>query len=230
MAPGTPGFSYGNGGFTPAAGTPASYNINSVMKGWVDRGKWVYYDTYSQVAGTAVASQIRMFQLQMGATDPNLSVVKTKLQTNMVNSGVFNPPRALILDQIGFMFVGPYVSGTTAGAQTILADILAFVNSGYFEFFIDGKVFFEGRLEFHPPGYGVTGFSTNSNEESWGLGVVSPHATYSFDVFAKYIAPLQNFGLNIYFPMGGTLPTPQSAGKGITLVALLKGLTDRSVQ
>ena len=74
------------------------------------------------------------------------------------------------------------------------------------------------------------GFSVANNDNAWGIGFPSPRDTYTFGNFAKYIAPLQNFSLNIYFQMGGTLPTWSSTGQGINLVVFMKGLTDRSVQ
>jgi hypothetical protein len=127
------------------------------------------------------------------------------------------------------MFTGPYSTSAANFVQTTLADVEAFINSCYFEMKIDSKIFFEGLLHFHPPGYGVYGSSTDNTESAWGLGFPSPHATYTFGNFAKYIAPLQNFSLNIIFPMN-TLPTWSAAGNGINLVVFMKGLTDRSVQ
>jgi hypothetical protein len=52
---------------------------------------------------------------------------------------------------------------------------------------------------------------------------------YGFGNYGKYIAPLQNFGLKLTFPMG-TLPKTSSNGVGLNLICLMKGLTDRSVQ
>jgi len=226
---GTPATYAGTGILTAQGAAQVNYDINSIMAGWVDRGTWIYYDTITQAAGATAQASYQLFKVPMGQNDQITGVQKTKLQTNLTNSGQFAPPRCLILNQLGFMFTGPY-SGATAKQQTFLTDVEQFVNSCYFEMKIDEKIFFEGLLHFHPPGYGVYGFSVANNDNAWGVGFPSPHATYTFGNFAKYIAPLQNFSLNIYFPMGGTLPTWGSAGTGINLVVFMKGLTDRSVQ
>jgi hypothetical protein len=225
-----------NGGRVYSAAQAQGMDINSIMAGWVDRGKWIYYDTIAQNAGSAALSVYSPFAVGLNGNDQiNTSLIKTKLQTNLPNGGQFNPPRCLILNQLMFYWCGlPATSSTNTKVygNTILADIEQFCNSSYFEFKIDEKIFFEGRLEFHPPGIGVYGFSTNQNEEAWGLGLPSPLAVWEFGNFAKYIAPLQNFSLRIIFP-GSTLPvwaTAGNGGQGICLVAGMKGLTDRSVQ
>jgi hypothetical protein len=211
-------------------------DINSIMAGWVDRGKWIYYDTITQAAGSSALSVYTPFAVGLNQNDQiNTTLIKTKLQTNLPNGGQFNPPRCLILNQLGFLFTGQPATSSTATktyGNTVLADIEQFCNSCYFEFRIDDKIFFEGLLEFHPPGVGIYGSSTNQNEESWGLGFPSPLAVWEFGNFAKYIAPLQNFSLQIKFP-GSTLPvwaTSGNGGQGINLVVMMKGLTDRSVQ
>jgi hypothetical protein len=208
-------------------------DINSIMAGWVDRGKWIYYDTLTQNAGSAALATYNFFAIGIGGTDPITAAQKTKLQTNMPNGGQFNPPRCLILSQLGFMFMGAASTSTvTVPTNTLLQDIEAFCNSSYFEFKIDEKIFFEGRLEFHPPGVGIYGNGTRSGEYAWGLGFPSPLQVYNFGDFSKYIAPLQNFSLRVILP-GSTLPTwtaSGSGGNGINVVAMLKGLTDRSVQ
>ena len=224
-----PNFQYGHANQIPSATQAAAMDINSIFGGFVDRGTWVYHDTLTQAAGASALSSYMLFKQPIGSPDQITAVVKTKLQTNLSNSGQFAPPRCLILNQLGFYFCAPYSTSSKNSGMTVQQDIIAMCNSAYFEFVIDNKVFFEGRLEWHPPGIGITGFSTNSNEESWGLGIQSPHAVYNFGNYAKYIAPLQNFGLNIYLPMG-SLPVWSATGNGMNLVVLMKGLTDRSVQ
>lgn len=223
-------FAYGPNNQIPSAQQAVGLDVNSIMAGWVDRGKWVYYDTLTQAAGSAALATNSFFVNGLGTADPITTLTKTKLQTNLPNGRFFNPPRCLILDQLGFMFTGAQtLSASVPKLQTVLADIEQFCFSSYFEFKIDEKIFFEGLLQFHPPGYGITGYSSGNNEEAWGLGIPSPLATYCFGNFAKYIAPLQNFSLTITFP-GSTLPVWTTSGQGINLVVFMKGLTDRSVQ
>ena len=227
--------SYGSG-YTPNAQAARGMDINSIMKGWVDRGAWIYYDTISQNAGSTALSVYTPFAQGLNQNDQiNTSLIKTKLQTNLPNGGMFLAPRCLILNQLGFMFTGQPATSTAPTAQsiqTLLVDIQQFCLSSYFEFRIDDKIFFEGLLEFHPSGLGFQGYSTRQGDQAWGIGLASPLATWTFGNFAKYIAPLQNFSLQIKFP-GSTLPAWQTAllgGQGLTLVVLMKGWTDRSVQ
>jgi hypothetical protein len=207
-----------------------NYDINSLMAGWVDRGKWVYYDTMTVAKGTAVPATYTFFQIGLGGIDAITGLVKNKVQTNIPGSGgFFTPPRCLILDQIGFLFTGPPSTSAAVFSQTQLVDIAMFINSCYFEMTIDSKIFFEGNLLFHPPGYGIYGSSTDNTESAWGAGFPSPSATYRFGNYGKYIAPLQAFAVKITFP-GATLPLTNANGVGVNLQCLLKGLTDRSVQ
>lgn len=208
-----------------------NYDINSLMGGWVDRGKWVYFDTMTVAKGVAVPATYTFFQIGLGGVDSLTGLVKTKVQTNMpmASGGMFTPPRCLILDQIGFLFTGPPSTSAANFSQTQLTDIAMIINSCYFEMTIDSKIFFEGNLLYHPPGYGIYGSSTDNTESAWGAGFPSPSATYRFGNYGKYIAPLQAFAVKLTFP-GATLPLTNANGVGVNLQCLLKGLTDRSVQ
>ncbi len=221
------------GGRVLSATQANGLDINSIMAGWVDRGKWIYYDTITQNAGSSALSTYSPFAVGLGQNDQiNTTLIKTKLQTNLPNGGQFNPPRCLILNQLGFYFSAQPSTSTAINLTSILADIEQFCASSYFEFRIDEKIFFEGLLPFHPSGVGITGYSTKNNEGQWGVGMPSPLAVWEFANFAKYIAPLQNFSLRIIFP-GSTLPvwtTAANGGTGLSLVCMMKGLTDRSVQ
>jgi hypothetical protein len=225
-------FSYG-GGRVASAAQAVGLDINSIMAGWVDRGKWIYYDSITQNAGSSALSIYTPFAVGLNGNDQiQTTLIKTKVQTNLPNGGQFNPPRCLILNQLGFYFRGAPSTSTAIQLQTILADIEQFCYSAYFEFRIDEKIFFDGLLEFHPSGLGIAGQSSKNAEAAWNLGIASPLAVWEFGNFAKYIAPLQNFSLQIKFP-GATLPvwtTAANGGQGINLCCEMKGLTDRSVQ
>jgi len=220
-------------------------DINSIMAGWVDRGAWTYFDRVIQPLSGTGANSAQLYQtytpFSVGINRPDAitGINKTKNWTNLPNGGYFQPPRCLVLERLGVYFE----------QDMLLADVELFMKNAYFEFKIDDKIFFEGLLQFHPPGAGIGGFSTKSSESSWQNGLPTPHATRSFGKYAKYIAPLQNFSFTVTLPstmavtnsIGGTTPgtnpgsTPtlsasSAGGTGLNIVFMMDGLTDRSVQ
>jgi len=242
----------GSGQAIPMMTTPQGTqvpDINSIVGQMVDRGKWYYYDTLKLAPGTTVANQYSFFAVSQGQPDPNNgNLPKYQLETNLPTANQFNPPYDMILNNLGFYFA----------TDNRLYDINTIVKHAWFEFKILDKTFFTGHLWRHPPGAGITGFSTRTNESGWSLGVVAPGAVYSFGDWAKYIAPLMRFTLTLNFSVSynamynaGTtatnvgaditaagptqtgLPTILSAaqgGNGIWLIAFMNGLTDRAVQ
>jgi hypothetical protein len=208
---------YFNKGTAPPAGI---YDINSLIGGMVDRGAWKYYDTLNIAQGTQLPAELDFFAVQQNAIDPYNNTRKTKLQTNMKLAGQFPPPRCLVLMQLGILF-----------SNMLLSDIQLVLQNYYMEFKIDDKIFFEGRLEFYPCGYGVFGNSQNSSESVWGIGFPAPQATVRYLQYAKYIAPQQLFSWALYTPnTPPTLATTSVGGKNLSMVGFQDGITDRSVQ
>jgi hypothetical protein len=216
-------------GYRNGAGVPVDSmgrpDINAIIGEMVDRGVWTYYYTLKIAAGAAVAAQYALFNAALGSADPypltTPAPVLTKVETNIPTAPFFTAPTDLILDSIGFEFVN----------DTRLVDIVAFIKNSYFEFKIDSKIFFEGQLDMYPNGTGVSGFSTQTSESSWTIGVANLHGRNRFGNYAKYVAPLQRYSLVVYFPE--TLPTmlaSSAGGAGLWLKAYLNGLTDRAVQ
>lgn len=207
-------------------------DINALIGQMVDRGLWWYYYTLKLAAGTTLASQYTLFNAALGSPDPyplTGTPSLTKVETNMPNtsSNGFNAPRDLILDQIGFKIQ----------ESALLADIISFDQYTYFELKVIDKIFYEGKISWHPMGTGVSGFSTKTSESSWMYGTPNQAAVVRFGNFAKYIAPQMNWSLVLYAPSGSgpsasslTLATSGNGGSGVTLVTFLKGLTDRAVQ
>lgn len=219
-------------------------DINAIVGQMVDRGKWYYYDTLKIAPAATVINQYSFFAVSKGQADPNNgNIVKTDLETNLPTANQFNPPYDMILNNLGFYFA----------FDNVLYDINQIVKYAWFEFKILDKTFFTGHLWRHPPGAGISGFSTRTLESGWGLGVPAPGAVYSFGDWAKYIAPLMRFTLTLNFPetinsalnsllgadaiaagqSGTALPTLRSTaqgGNGIWLIAFMNGLTDRAVQ
>lgn len=225
-------------------------DVNSLIAGMVDRTPWQFYDTLKFAPGSTVANQYILFQQAKGQQDQyNGSQVKSFVETNMQSGGQFNPPHDLLLQSIQFEVFG----------DARLYDIFQVFKFSYFELTIDEKVFYRAPLQFYPSGTGVTGMSTQSGESAWNNGTPNPFATRRFDKFSRYIPPLMNFNVSIYFPetiavatntaVGATtnlsaaqvansqtaaalpiLSTQGNGGAGLWLKAILDGLTDRSVQ
>jgi hypothetical protein len=235
---------------TTSSGTPVpinangSVNINALINGMVSRDIWAYYYTLKLAAGTTFAAQYNLFNAASGSPDPYplaANPVLTHVETNMpstCNNG-FSGLRDLILDQIGFYFLSSGCGASASGVGTFAlpADMLAFCQYSYFEFKIIDKIFSEGFLELQPPGVGFTGMSTQQATGIWTLGLVSPHAVNRLGSYAKYLAPLMPWSLNIFFPSGSgpagasaVMLTQAAGGNGLWLKAFLKGLTDRAVQ
>lgn len=188
-------------------------DINAVLGGFVDRGIWYYYDTATVAQAASTGTQISFFAIPQGPT-------KSKLLTNMTLGNQFPPPRCLIMDNLGFYF----------NSNVIKPDVDLIVNNCYCEFRIDDKIFFEGHLWRYASGYGIVGTSTQTGESAWNIGKADITANLRFGQYSKYIAPQQLFSLVLNFPTAQTLTATADGGVGIGLIAMIQGLTDRSVQ
>ena len=215
------GYSFGPQGQIMSSSEAQGRNTNSIMSGWIDRGPWQYWDTITAIGGTALSSTYSPFSVPIGAQNPlpGSPTLKTKLQTNMVRGNQFPPPRCLLLISIGF-----YMSSKMAKV-----DIDAVLDSCYMEFRIDDKIFHEGQLWQFPPGAGLSGVTTQNGESVYSIGVPAPCYTRRYDSWSKYIAPLQQFSMNITFNTPPTM-SGDSGSEGLYMVTFLDGLTDRSVQ
>lgn len=211
-------YTYGPQQQIMSAGEAQGKNTNSIMAGWVDRGPWQYWDTVTGDPGVALAQSYSPFSVPIGQQNPLPGpTTKTKLQTNMVRGNQFPPPRCLLLIQIGFYF----------SSTMLKSDIDAFIDGCWMEFKIDDKVFHEGLTWLFPAGAGLSGVATQTGESCYTNGLPAPVYTRRYDAWSKYIAPLQQFSMEIKF---NTRPTMDEDGEGLLLVIVLDGLTDRSVQ
>lgn len=221
---------YGANGQILTASEAQGRNTNSIMEGWVDRGPWYYYDTVIQqgsggaTPATQLLSQYTPFSIPIGQQNPAIGAANTKLITNMKTSNSFAPPRCLLLMQIGFYF----------SSRMIKSDIDNIIDSCYFEFRIDDKIFHEGHLYEYADGAGLSGTSTRNNESAWVNGVPILPLTKRFQDWSKYIAPLQQFSMTINFSgnpaLNTTAPPVLTGPAGLYMMVKLDGLTDRSVQ
>ncbi len=214
-------YSFGPKGQIMNAQEAQGKNTNSIMAGWVDRGPWQYWDTITADAGTALAQTYSPFSVPIGAQNPLTGTTKTKLQTNMVRGNQFPPPRCLLLISIGFYFA----------SDVAKVDIDAILKSCYMQFKIDDKIFHEGLLQLFPAGAGLAGVTTQTGESVYTNGMPAPCYTRRYDAWSKYIAPLQQFSMEIIFENPPTLSgTEGGTDPGLNMLILLDGLTDRSVQ
>jgi hypothetical protein len=211
----------------PSAEQAVGRNTNSIMQGFIDRGPWYYYDTVIQtpVAGTAqLLSQYSPYSIPIGAQNPSTGVANTKLITNMRAPNQFPPPRCLLLMSIGFYF----------SSRMIKSDIDLVLDSCYFEFRIDDKVFHEGHLYEYAACTGLSGVTTQNTESVYTNGAPIISLGKRFEDWAKYIAPLQQFTMTLFFSgnpnLGTTNPPLLTGPAGLYMMVKLDGLTDRSVQ
>ena len=199
--------------------TSTGRNTNAVMPNVVDRGPWFVYDTVQVAAGSAVISQYNLVSVPIGQQNPWVSgTQKSKLQTNMTLSNSFSPPKCMLVQRLGF-----YPS-----SRMLKADWDNIIDNCYMEFKIDDKIFHEGQLYMFPPGAGMSGLTTQSGIGAFNNGLPSVAYSRNYGDWAKYIAPLQNFTLNIFFP--GTTPTMDPNGIGWYMPTFIDGINDRPVQ
>lgn len=225
-------------------------DVNSLIAMMVDRTPWQWYDTLKLAPGATVVNSYTLFAQPKGQPDQySGNQTKTFVETNMTNGGMFTAPHDLLLQRIGFEIM----------FDTRLYDVVQIFKFSYFDLNIDEKVFYRAPLQFHPSGTGLTGVSTETGESTWVNGTPNPYATRGFGNYSRYIPPLMNFGVTIYFPetigaatntaAGATtnlspeqiangqtaaalpiLSTQSQGGAGIWLKVILDGLTDRPVQ
>jgi len=193
-------------------------NINSVVPNIVDRRPWRYWDQIQVPVGTAIPATLNPFAVPIGAQDPLALIQKSKVNTNMTRGNQFAPPACLVMRRLQFQF----------SPRMQLVDILAMWDVCYIEFKIDQKIFWEGHLGEFPSGFGITGVTTQSGVGLFQSGIPAPQFTMDYGSYAKYIAPNQNFTLQIIFP--STPPTMSPTGIGLFMTAYLDGLGDTSVQ
>lgn len=219
-------------------------DINALRASMVSRDIWTYYSTLKIAAGTTYAASYSLFNQTSGAIDTyaiTANQVLSHVETNMPSaaSAGFSAPRDLIMDNLGFYFKPGGCGLASQGVGTFAqpADLISFCQYSYFEFKIIDKVFIEGYLELNPSGSGFTGMSTQTQTGVWTLGTANPHAKNRMNDFSKYLAPLMQWSLTIYFPSGsgpaGASPVSLATavgGVGFWLVANISGLTDRAVQ
>jgi len=147
----------------------------------------------------------------------------------------FPAPWDIIVDSLGWF----------VQQNTIKADVDLLTQYSYFEFAILGKVQWDGKIDVYPAGVGLSGFTTQSNESGWQLGLPDPNARKRFGHYGKYLAPLMNWSMTLFLPpQSGPVTAPATVrgaatltasnatptpGAGLVLRSYLFGLVDRPV-
>jgi len=205
---------------------------NAIMRGWVDRGPWAFWDEAFFVNATALPSQINFFAIPVnqqntqGVAGVTANLPKTKLMTNMRDQNKLVPPQCLLLMRIGVQFSSNFLK----------PDIDNFLNSYWLELKIDQKVFHEGWLIDFPAGGGLMGVTENSGESVYVNGLPTPTFQRKYGDWAKYIAPEQYFSVTLFLGLssGQAIPVLGSGSAAVNYAGNLRitldGLTDRSVQ
>jgi endoglucanase Acf2 len=191
----------------------------------IDRGPWMLYDTRTEAAGATPATGYQFFA--------NTDGVAGKHITNLVQANRVPPPTAFFVMSIGWYF----------GPSMLPADVINILNNYYFRFYIGGKDFAEGLLQFWPAGAGLTGWaSTNSATaaviQSVVNGTPSVNARRTFPDYPRTIPQNVNFGVEL--KLGASAATAlvaqvastavSPAYGGMRLICALDGIYDRAVQ
>jgi hypothetical protein len=156
----------GQGTAIPVNPSTGDIDINALVGQLVDQRKDYVYDTKTLPPGYVfTGTPLRFFQVPIGQQDPdNGNIVKTEQETNMRSQGQFSPPYDFIMNNLGF-----YVA---VGAE--LFDIATIFNYSRFEFKILQKIQFQGHLQRHPAGMGISGMSVQTGQQNWVNGIADP--------------------------------------------------------
>lgn len=193
------------------------------------------FDTKYAVAGTAVnGNDILFFQQQVGQQDVLInnnavSYTKTKMNTNMVQSGQLERGTTFIVTSMQAMVsfpnnldfslqasgntTLPLITGTAVGATTALAGILAgdlwnaICKGGYIELIVGPNKFENGTLDQFPSEFGASGYNAAVQAGTsviTSIPVIDGVTNNGFGfarqfLFPRTILPGQNFQVKLNF-------------------------------
>jgi hypothetical protein len=212
-----------------------SRQTNPIAPNQADIVKWVLYDRFQFAPGTTVPSNFKFFTQPIGTN------AKTKIDTNLDQVQRLPDPLWYNTEGIGFYF----------SALNTLADINAFLQSEYMEYWVGQKVYVEGPIQCFPSGAGL--FGSAQTQIALVNGV--PRADNVFDVrlpagihlgadannvpiitdglIGVTILQGQQFRVEMNAPSGGAALSAAAAtppGNGLTIMCYLYGILSRGVQ
>jgi hypothetical protein len=208
---------------------------NPIAPNQADIVKWILYDRAQFSPGTTVPSNFKFFTQPIGTN------AKTKIDTNLDQVQRLPDPLWYNTEGIGFYF----------SATNTLADINAFLQSEYMEYWVGQKVYIEGPIQCFPGAAGLFGSAQTQIALTNGL----PRADNLFDVrlpagihlgadannvpivtdglIGVTILQGQQFRVEMNAPSGGAALTAAAAtppGTGLTVGCYLYGILSRGVQ
>lgn len=205
---------------------------NPIVANMADILQWTVYDEFSYAAGGTVPTQFEFFTSPIGQGG------KTKADTNMTLVSQFPSPTWMNVTHLGFYF----------NPTVLPIDLDAILDQSYFEFWVNNKVYAEGKIQQFPSGAGVNGFTTNtatsqvtngfaqlSNMQDlrvpMGLGIGS----YVADGYTGItILQQQMFKVRVQLPAGALTLTASDAtpnpGTGMVIACHLYGQLSTTVQ
>lgn len=211
---------------------------NPILPNMADYLQWVIYDRSAVAAGGSWPTSTSLYTSPIGQNS------KTKADTNLDQVSLLPNPFWMNVTHIG-LYPDPNV---------LLLDWIALCNQSYFEFWVNNRVQFEGKLQHAPGGVGPNGNSTKTAESAYnngypvmsnmmdirlpgGIGLGMDPSTgqplVSNGVTGITILQGQQFKIQVILPGGALTLTASDAtpnvGKGLTLNAELFGQLSRSL-
>lgn len=213
------------------AGRRQHFTPNPAVPNMADYLQWVYYDRAAVAAGSNWPTSTELYTQPIGQSS------KTKADTNLEQVSLLPNPYWMNVSHMG-LYPDPTV---------LLTDWVALNNQSYFEFWVNGRVQFEGKLSHAPGGVGPLGNSTKTAESNYSNG--QPQMTNMLDlrmpagidlgsmvtngITGITILQGQSFKVKIILPGGVLALTASTAtpniGTGLTLNAQLFGQLSRSL-
>lgn len=207
------------------------YTPNPAVPNMADYLQWVLYDRAAVAAGSNWPTSTELYTQPIGQNS------KTKADTNLEQVSLLPNPYWMNVSHLG-LYPDPNV---------LLLDWIALNNQSYFEYWVNGRVQFEGKLSHAPGGVGPLGNSQKTAESSYSNG--QPQMSNMLDlrmpaginlgsmvtngITGITILQGQNFKIKIILPGGVLALTASTAtpniGTGITLNASLFGQLSRSL-
>ena len=140
---------------------------NPIVPGVADYIMGPVYDRVTFAPGATIPANFKWFVSPMGQSS------KTKADTNLSMSSALSAPSWMNVVGLGFKF------------STLMqkADLDAFVNNYYIEFYVDNKIYLEGQVDMFPAPAGITGlqsFATATTSTVYVNG--TPRADNFFDL------------------------------------------------
>lgn len=204
---------------------------NPMVLNMADYLQWVLYDRAAVAGGSNWPTSTKLFTVPIGSSS------KTKADTNMEQVSLLPNPYWMNCTHIGLY----------PDANVLLLDWIALCNQSYFEFWVNGRVQFEGKLQHAPGGVGPVGNSTKTAESSYTSGVPRNDCMFDLRMPAGInlgdkvtdgntgitILQGQTFKIEVNLPGGALALTATTAtpnvGTGVTLNATLLGQLSRNL-